>query len=55
MEMPMLLIIDPKYYTDNKRAMVDWARQTNVQYKQTGMILEFDSKEDKMMFMLRWQ
>jgi len=55
MEMPMLLIIDPVYYTVNEQAMVDWAKQSNVQYKQTGMILEFDSQEDKMMFMLRWQ
>ena len=54
MDMPMVLITDYEYYTVNEAAMVDWAGQSNVQYKQTGMILEFDSTEDKMMFMLRW-
>ena len=54
MDMPMVLITDYEYYVVNEEAMIDWARQSNVQYKQTGMILEFDSTEDKMMFMLRW-
>ncbi len=54
MDMPMLLITDYQYYTANEEAMVDWCSQSSVYCKQTGMILEFGSQEEKMMFLLRW-
>jgi len=53
--MPMLLIVDYKYYTDNEDTMVDWCEQSSVYFKRTGMVLEFDTQEDRMMFLLRWQ
>jgi hypothetical protein len=54
MQMPMLLICDYKFWTDNEVQILDWCTQSRVQCKLTGMILEFDSQQDKMMFMLRW-
>lgn len=54
-DMPMLLVTDYEYYTANEAAMVDWCTQSNVYCKQTGMLLEFDTQEDRMMFLLRWQ
>lgn len=55
MDMPMLLVTDYVYFVDNETDIFDWCKQSNVQCKLTGMILEFGSKEEKMMFMLRWQ
>ena len=55
MDMPILLITDYGYYTENESDMLEWCRESNVRLNCTGMILEFGSKEDKMMFMLRWQ
>lgn len=54
MEIPMLLICDYKYWTDNEEDIFDWCTESRVQCKLTGMILEFESQQDKMMFMLRW-
>jgi hypothetical protein len=54
MDMPILLITDYAYYTDNESAMLEWCRESNIRFNNTGMILEFGSKEEKMMFMLRW-
>jgi 23S rRNA A2030 N6-methylase RlmJ len=54
MAMPILLITDPAYYLDNETDIIDWCVQSSVQCKQTGMILEFGSQEEKMMFLLRW-
>jgi hypothetical protein len=54
-DMPMLLIVDHKYYTENEDAMLDWCKQSSVHYTRTGMLLEFDTQEDRMMFLLRWQ
>jgi hypothetical protein len=51
----LLVIADYKYYIDNEAAMVDWCEQCSVYYKRTGMVLEFNSQEDRMMFLLRWQ
>jgi hypothetical protein len=35
--------------------MLEWCKESNIRLNCTGMILEFGSKEDKIMFMLRWQ
>jgi len=51
----LLVIADYKYYIDNEAVMVDWCEQSSVYYKRTGMVLEFNSQEDRMMFLLRWQ
>lgn len=51
---PMLLISDYRFWTDNEEQIFDWCTESRVQCTLTGMILEFESQEDKMMFMLRW-
>jgi len=51
---PMLLIADPGYWVANESEILDWMTQTNVKYHFSGMILEFENNEDKMMFLLRW-
>ncbi len=51
----ILLITDPIYWLNNEQDIVDWFAVSNVKYNLSGMILEFDSQEDKMMFLLRWQ
>jgi len=55
MDMSMLIITDPGYYLDNEPAILDWCKSSNVQCTKAGMILEFGSQEEKMMFLLRWQ
>lgn len=55
MDMPILLVTDPGYFLDNEQAIFDWCASSSVQCKKTGMILEFGSQEEKMMFLLRWQ
>ena len=50
----ILLITDPIYWLNNEQDIVDWFTVSNVKYNLSGMILEFDSQEDKMMFLLRW-
>jgi hypothetical protein len=52
---PMLLISDYRFWIDNEEDIFDWCTESRVQCTLTGMILEFESQEDKMMFMLRWQ
>lgn len=52
---PLLLICDPGFWIDNEQNIFDWCTASSVQCKLTGVLLEFDSREDKMMFMLRWQ
>lgn len=55
MDMPILLITDLDFYSRNKQDIHDWCKDSNVDCKKTGSaILEFGSKEEKMMFMLRW-
>lgn len=54
MDMAMLLVTDYQYYTANEADIIDWCQQSNVYCKQTGMVLEFGSQEEKMMFLLRW-
>lgn len=51
---PMLLIADPAYWVANEPDIIDWFNTSNVKYYMKGMILEFESDADKMMFLLRW-
>lgn len=51
---PMLLIADPAYWVENESDIIDWFTTSNVKYYMKGMILEFESDADKMMFLLRW-
>jgi hypothetical protein len=50
----MMLITDWDYWLDNGEVINKWFAESNLQYSRSGMILEFDTREDKMMFMLRW-
>jgi len=52
---PLLLIADPGYWLNNQQEILDWFTRSNIKYSLQGMILEFDTQEEKMMFMLRWQ
>ena len=52
---PMLLITDFIFWYENEEQIFDWCTESRVQCTLTGMIIEFESQEDKMMFMLRWQ
>jgi len=54
MDMPMLLITDADYYEANKKEMTEWCKQSGIFCKKIGMILEFGSQEEKMMYLLRW-
>ena len=51
---PMLLIADPAFWVANEADIIDWFTSSNVKYYMKGMVLEFESNEDKMMFLLRW-
>ena len=51
---PMLLICDYRFWIDNEEQIFDWCTESRIQCTLTGMILEFNSKEEQMMFMLRW-
>ena len=52
---PMLIIVDYKYYLINEEEIVAWAAKCTPGWKQTGMILEFKSDEDRIAFLLRWE
>jgi hypothetical protein len=51
---PMLLICDYRFWHNNEEQIFDWCTESRVQCTLTGMILEFESQEERMMFMLRW-
>ena len=46
---PMLLISDPGYWLENENNIISWAKDSDIIYLQEGMILSFNSNEDKMM------
>jgi hypothetical protein len=51
---PMLLITDFIFWYQNEEQIFDWCTESRIQCTLTGMVLEFESQQDKMMFMLRW-
>lgn len=51
---PLLLIVNPLYWVDNESTILAWFVESNIKAVLNGMVLEFDNKEDKLMFMLRW-
>lgn len=52
--MHMLLVADPQWWVDNEADIVTWANESNINMKLNGMILEFPTLEEKMMFLMRW-
>lgn len=51
---PMLLITDPTYWFSNEKEIIEWLYDSNIGWILNGMVLEFNTPEEKMMFMLRW-
>lgn len=53
----ILLIADYMWWTANESAILNWmdANLPRGRDHQTGMIVSFDSDQDLLLFMLRWQ
>ena len=52
----LLLIEDYMWWTDNEREILNWMAANlprGIDHQQ-GMIITFDSEQDRMMFLLRW-
>lgn len=52
----LLVIEDYMWWTDNERAILNWMADNlprGIEHQQ-GMILTFDTEQDRMMFLLRW-
>lgn len=50
----MLLIVDPDWWVKNEHDIYAWASECDNSLTLNGMIIEFNTHEDRMMFMLRW-
>jgi hypothetical protein len=50
----LLLIVDPAFWLWYQNKIKAWSIESNVAVKIDGLILEFNSKEDKLMFVLAW-
>ncbi len=50
----MLIIEDYAWWVQNQTALEESIRSFDGRVKQQGMIINFDSVEDRTMFMLRW-
>ena len=53
----MLMIADYRWWVNNESAILEWmdANLPRGRDHQTGMIVSFDSDQDLLLFMLRWQ
>ncbi len=51
---PMLIVVDYNYYLSNMDDIIAWADKCTPGWNQTGMILNFNSEEDRLAFLLRW-
>lgn len=49
-----LLITDYDWFLKNEDDIFAWAKESNIHLDLNGMVLRFQSDEDKMMFILRW-
>ena len=51
-----LMISDPQYWVDNEAEIEEWMDNTLPQGRdhRQGMVIQFDSTQTMMMFMLRW-
>ena len=50
----MLIIEDYAWWVQNQAALEESIRSFDGRVRQQGMIINFDSVEDRTMFMLRW-
>ncbi len=51
---PFVIVVDYKYYLDNEQDINEWCDKCTPGWKLTGMIVEFNSEEDRLAFLLRW-
>ena len=51
---PLLLLCDYVFWIANEKEIFDWCRESSIECRLKGMVIEFNSDEDKMLFMLRW-
>jgi hypothetical protein len=52
----MLMIVDYMWWTENEREILNWMAANlprGIDHQQ-GMIITFDTDQDRMMFLLRW-
>jgi hypothetical protein len=52
----LLMIADYMWWTDNEREILNWMAEQlprGIEHQQ-GMVLTFDSDQQRMMFLLRW-
>jgi hypothetical protein len=52
----LLMIVDYMWWTDNEREILNWMEENlpdGIDHQQ-GMIIRFDSDQQRMMFLLRW-
>ena len=50
----MLIIEDYAWWVQNQTALEDSIQSFEGRVRQQGMVINFDSVEDRTMFMLRW-
>jgi len=50
----MLIIEDYSWWVQNQAALEESIQQFEGRVRQQGMVINFDSVEDRTMFMLRW-
>jgi hypothetical protein len=50
----MLIIEDYAWWVQNQEALKESIRSFGGRARQQGMVINFDSVEDRTMFMLRW-
>jgi hypothetical protein len=50
----MLIIEDYAWWVQNQTALEESIRSFEGRVRQQGMVINFDSVEDRTMFMLRW-
>lgn len=50
----LLMIADPVWWLDNELEIMLWAKESNINLTLTGMIMEFSTAEEKMLFIMRW-
>ena len=50
----LMIIRDARFWMDNEEAIRDWYRAADMTLDLQGMVLRFDSEEDRLAFRLAW-
>ena len=51
----IMIIRDARFWMDNEEAIRDWYRAADITFDLQGMVLRFDSEEDRLAFRLAWE